>query len=438
MLTHLLKKEIKELLMERSILIGAIIVPLIIFPLMGALTGLGMGAAISKAGAEMAIGLADLDKTNLTQNLLPRMFSEEGLKVTRIECSSDADCLRAINEKGVKFALIIPRGFSRNFTLGLRSEVRTIYSIKSITVSDLTLSERISDAILSAFRALAERVHGKSINPEFFEEPISEKPLVICLNRVVEAPVQAIGSMFLSVLIGLPMVAVIVASHASSVAATSIALEKESKTLEILLTIPARRITILLSKLLGTFVIVLLSTISFLVGFGIYGLMLAGSVVASVPRGADLETSPTFSMNFFSIQGSPLFPPILFSAVFIAMIMMTCIGLLVGILGGDVRSAQQLVGAITFPLLIPPFFVLLFAPIESLPLGVKAALLLDPFTHLFLAIQKGFVGDIAAAGISLGVMIAFTILLLVLSSFLFMGEKLITMRVTVRRVREAA
>jgi ABC-2 type transport system permease protein len=117
------------------------------------------------------------------------------------------------------------------------------------------------------------------------------------------------------------------------------------------------------------------------------------------------------------------------------MVMMTCIGLLVGVLGSDVRSAQQLVGAITFPLLMPPFFILVFAPLESLPIGVRIGLLLDPFTHLFLAIQSGFAGNFTSAITSIMVMLGFAALLLLLSSWLFMGERLITARITLRRRR---
>ncbi len=433
MLRHLLRKEVKELLMERSILIGAIIIPLIIFPLMGALTGLGMEAAVGRTAAGFTIGLADLDKTNLTTSILPSILREEGIQLLKINCSVEEECVRAVAEKGLRLAIIIPKGFSENFTLGVQSRIRTVYAIKSATLSDITLSERFSEVIIGTFRSMAEIVHGEEINPRFFEKPVLETSTVFYLGKAMEIPVEMIASTFLTVLFGLPMVAVIVASYASTISATSIALEKESKTLEVLLTMPARRITILLSKLLGTFIIVLLSTLSFLVGFGIYGLMLAGSIGMSNPAGGLGETGSRIKLNLFGIQPSPAFIPILLSSIFIAMVMMTCIGLLVGILGSDVRSAQQLVGAITFPLLMPPFFILLFTPIESLPIGVRLGLLADPFTHLFLAIQSGFTGDLASAILSIGVMLGFTISLLLLSSWLFMGERLITMRITIRK-----
>ncbi|RLG06242.1 MAG: ABC transporter permease, partial [Thaumarchaeota archaeon] len=97
------------------------------------------------------------------------------------------------------------------------------------------------------------------------------------------------------------------------------------------------------------------------------------------------------------------------------------------------RSAQQLVGAVTFPLLMPPFFILMFTSIDSLPLSVKLLLLADPFTHLFLAIQGGFMGDIATSLFSMAVILGYAVFMLFLSSWLFMGERLITMKIMLRK-----
>ncbi|MCD6591924.1 MAG: hypothetical protein J7K78_02785, partial [Thaumarchaeota archaeon] len=134
MLGNLLRKEIKELLMERSILIGAIIIPLIIFPLMGALTGLGMGAAIQRTTmAGITIGYADLDKTNLTAELFPKILSEEGITLVKLECFSEQACVEKLAEQDLRFGILVPRGFSENFTQGIPGEIRTIYSIKTIT-----------------------------------------------------------------------------------------------------------------------------------------------------------------------------------------------------------------------------------------------------------------------------------------------------------------
>jgi ABC-2 type transport system permease protein len=434
MLLPLLRKEIKELLMERSILVGAIIIPLIVFPIIGALTGLGMSAAMERAEVGLVIGIADLDKTWLTSTHLLELFREKGIRTIEVKCSSEDECVRAAAGKELNAVIMIPSGFTRNFTFGIQSTIMTIYPIRSAAISEISMNQRISTLLLDIFKSLAERVHGGGIDPRFFEKPILENSMVLYLGRILRAPASAVAATFLTTLFGLPLVAVMVASYASTVSATSIALEKESKTLELLLTIPARRITILLSKLLGTFVIVLLSTISFLVGFGIYGMMIAGSMMARIPV-EEVAAGQQVSLTLIDLWPSPIFLPILVSAIFIAMVMMTCIGLLVGVLGSDVRSAQQLVGAITFPLLMPPFFILVFAPLESLPIGVRIGLLLDPFTHLFLAIQSGFAGNLTSAITSIMVMLGFAALLLLLSSWLFMGERLITARITLGRRR---
>ena len=430
MLLTLLKKEVKELLMEKSILIGMVIIPLIIFPVMGGLTSVGVSFAAQRSGQEVVVGVADLDHTNLTMMLLPQLMKDEGIQAIMLNCHNREDCIQAAENSDVKFFLLIPKGFSKNFTRGVPGVVETVYTFEHFTVSDLTVGGKLSTKLVDVFRRLAEKIHGESVNLDFFEKPITQRSAIIYLGKEIRAPLEVIGSAFMILIIGLPMVAVIISSYAASIAATSIALEKESKTLELLLTIPAKRLTILLSKLIGTFLIVLLSTFSFIIGFGIYGLMVAGATV-SVQTGSQISFT---QLNLGSVlQPSPIFVPVLISTIFITMIMTTCIGLLIGILGSDVRSAQQLVGAVTFPLLMPPFFILMFTSIDSLPLSVKLLLLADPFTHLFLAIQGGFMGDIATSLFSMAVILGYTVFMLVLSSWLFMGERLITMRVMLRK-----
>jgi len=430
MLFTLLKKEVKELLMEKSILIGMVIIPLIIFPIMGGLTSVGVGFAMQRSVQEVVVGIADLDQTNLTLTLLPQLMRDEGIHSVTLNCLNKENCIQAAENSEIKFFLIIPRGFSENFTRGMPGVIETVYTFEHFTVSDLSVGGKLSSKLVNVFRKLAEKIHGESVNLEFFEKPVAQKSAVIYLGKEIAAPLEVIGSAFMTLIIGLPMVAVIISSYAASIAATSIALEKESKTLELLLTIPASRLTILLSKLLGTFLIVLLSTFSFIIGFGIYGFMLAGATI-SVQTSNEVSFTQLNFGNF--LQPSPIFIPILISTIFITMIMTTCIGLLIGILGSDVRSAQQLVGAVTFPLLMPPFFILMFTSIDSLPISVKLLLLADPFTHLFLAIQGGFMGDLATALSSIAVILGYTVFMLILSSWLFMGERLITMRVMLRK-----
>lgn len=84
-------------------------------------------------------------------------------------------------------------------------------------------------------------------------------------------------------------------------------------------------------------------------------------------------------------------------------------------------------------MLMPPFFIMLFSSFDALPIVVRLGLLIDPFTHLLLAIQNALIGSLAESLASIGAMLGFTIALLRLSSWLFMEERLITVGARIRR-----
>ncbi|OYT66955.1 MAG: hypothetical protein B6U65_04345 [Candidatus Wolframiiraptor sp. EX4484-121] len=433
MLKPLLRKELKELLMERSILIGIIIVPLIMFPLIGGLTSFGVRSAVTQVAGVQEIGLVDRDNTDLSEVLLPATLRDNGLKPIILECRERDECVRIAEDKNLKLVAIIPSGFSENFTRGLRGRVETIYILRSLSFSEITACEKLSSKLARSLKSLAERIHGRGLNLEFLKHPADERSTIIYLGRSLEAPIEALASMLPTMILGLPLVAVMVSSYASSISATSIALEKESKTLELLLSLPVRRFTILLSKLLGTLIIVILGTISFMVGFAIYGFMLASAFIPEA--GAKTDVGGAVQTPFIGslLTPSPIFMAVVLASIFLGMIMTTCLGILIGVLCADVRSSQQLVGAVVTPLTIFPFFILIFSSIENLPAGIRIALLLDPYTHLFLAIMKGFVGDLPSATLSLAVMAGATAAMLAIGSWLFMGERLITMRIGLKR-----
>jgi ABC-2 type transport system permease protein len=68
----------------------------------------------------------------------------------------------------------------------------------------------------------------------------------------------------------LPIMIMVMVMFAIQMAATSIALEKEQKTLETLMTLPVGRLTILAGKLTGSVVIAIAGSISYMIGFSYY------------------------------------------------------------------------------------------------------------------------------------------------------------------------
>ncbi|MCK5670361.1 ABC transporter permease subunit, partial [Candidatus Bathyarchaeota archaeon] len=98
---------------------------------------------------------------------------------------------------------------------------------------------------------------------------------------------MAIFSLVMSQSIMLPIMIMMMVMFAIQMAATSIALEKEQKTLEILMTLPVSRMTILGGKLSGSIVIALAGAVSYLIGFGSY----MNSAFSFVPEAQSMSLS---------------------------------------------------------------------------------------------------------------------------------------------------
>ncbi|MDW7978095.1 MAG: hypothetical protein RMH74_04745, partial [Candidatus Caldarchaeum sp.] len=94
---------------------------------------------------------------------------------------------------------------------------------------------------------------------------------------------------------------------------------------------------------------------------------------------------------------------------------------------------QQLASLIQIPLILPPFFVLVLADFSSIPQPYSTILLLNPFTHIIIAIQHINEGAYASSIVHICVMVLFTGLVLALASWLFRGERLLTMRIRLGR-----
>jgi ABC-2 type transport system permease protein len=117
----LIVKEVKELVRDPKILIGVIIMPLIIFPLMGSAIN------ISQRSAEQAIISASFsiyteDKNEMAKALVD--FLDENLKIIYIESSDLEEALIAFQDTGTKVLLYIPKDYSENIKNDLKGNLK--------------------------------------------------------------------------------------------------------------------------------------------------------------------------------------------------------------------------------------------------------------------------------------------------------------------------
>jgi ABC-2 type transport system permease protein len=217
-----------------------------------------------------------------------------------------------------------------------------------------------------------------------------------------------------------PVVIMVVLILAMQVAATSIAVEKEAKTLETLLTIPVSRMSILFSKLAGTVVVALLATVANIFAFTYYLNSLMGPT--TVAEG-------TLDLASMGLAPSMLGYLVLGLALFGSLIAALALALTLGTLAKDVRGAQSLIGILILPVILPTF-LLMMGDINSLPSIIQTVLYLIPFTYTTLASQALFTGNYAPILIGLVYIAAFVAITLYLAAKVFSTERIMTARLS--------
>jgi ABC-2 type transport system permease protein len=223
--------------------------------------------------------------------------------------------------------------------------------------------------------------------------------------------------------LGLPLALFMLIILAMQLAATSVATEKEEKTLETLMSLPLSRFTLLMGKLAGSTIVAAIGAVATIIGVIYY----MGSFSLAGPT-----EQLAVDVNAIGLSPSLLSYAILGASVFVSLLCALALAVVVSVFAEDVRGAQSLLGFVYTPLLIP-MFVLMFADINSLPMGFRILLLALPFTHPMLAAQATITGDYFTAAWGIGYVAIFTLVILYLAARIFATEKILTMRVRLGR-----
>ncbi len=110
------------------------------------------------------------------------------------------------------------------------------------------------------------------------------------------------------------------------------------------------------------------------------------------------------------------------------------LSLLLGAYAQDVRSAQSLFGLISIPIFVPAF-VLMYADISLLPLGLQIILYAIPFSYPMITARVVLLGNYFVPLLGIFYNAAFTALVLLIATKFFSSEKVVTARITSKRKR---
>ncbi len=404
-------KEIKEMLRDPKILLGMVLVPLLMFPVMGYAIGISQ-TAVEESIRSASIAVLDLDKGPMAKSLQTFLGAIPNLTLVEVKnVASPEEALEGLQGTNTTLLLTIPQGFSYNITNNLEGNVQ-IYAIYERMDAVETGRPKMADFLVNRYKSLLA--------------PINIEHFSVIKGKIVSLSPDVLSTITMSQTMMFPLAIMLMLITAMQIAATSIAIEKEEKTLETLLTLPVGRLSILTGKLAGSVVVAGAGAIAALVGVNYY----TGSIFSSVASAG----APFIDLEALGLVPSPLAYLLLGVTLFVTIVSALALAICIAVFSENVRSAQTLVSYLILPIVIPSIFLML-ADINILPIAVQMVLYAIPYTHSIIAAKAAFAGDYLTMLTSIAYISLFTVAILYIAAKIFTTERVVTARISLKRLK---
>jgi ABC-2 type transport system permease protein len=219
--------------------------------------------------------------------------------------------------------------------------------------------------------------------------------------------------------------------YSSQMVISAVAMEKQNKTLETLLTVPIKRTAIVSAKMLAAGLVGLISAGVYMFGFRgfIGGFGEEAAKAGAQMGGADImqKLGLTFSTTGYLVLGL---------ALFLAILAALALSMILGVLAEDLRSAQTMIMPIMIMVMIPYFFSL-FTDLNSVSLPIKLLVLAIPFSHPFLVPQNLYLGNWGMIAGGLGYLFVVFAVLTFFAARIFSTDKILTMKLRLGKKKAA-
>jgi ABC-2 type transport system permease protein len=413
--TNLLRKEIRELVNKQLII--SLLMMMVIFYFIGVMAKTEM----KKAAETQKISIMDLDQSDLSRGLAGSLKAAN----FEIEWSQGKDpetAVQTAKQSDTYLLLVIPQGFGESIVRLEPKEISTYTFLRSFSVGGIRKSEILRAVITATNAYLSNDILKKKVPdvpPDILKSPIKSKDYVIVKDRMAEGSASAISGMVYSQSIIIPIILFMIIMYSSQMVISAIAMEKQNKTLETLLTVPIPRTAIATTKMLAAGIVGLLAAAIYMIGMKSYMGGMMGNIRASTSTNVVIkQLGLTLTGNGYLLLGIALF-----FAILCGLAMAT----ILGVLAEDFRSAQTLMLPLMLMILIP-YLLSFFADVNSLPLPIKLLILAIPFSHPFMATPNIMLGRYAAVLYGILYMAVVFIVLVVIAARIFSTDRVLTMK----------
>ena len=412
-LFNIMKKEVKEMVRDPRLLLGMIIVPLLMFPVMGGVMAASM-ETVEESARVIDMGIVNLDDGNRSQELISFLVGK-GINESYYSYDDAWTAINTTDESNV-FMFIMPE-----FTTTIENNGSALVVLYT-PMQTYSITEGIpSEVIQSHIRQYSQIVIDERFMEAYpgqdiqaLENPVSYPSFSVINGEIQKIHPSTVTQQMMTQSMMIPIVLMMLLIMGAQLAATSVAMEKEEKTLETLLTTPVSRASILFGKISGVVAVSAIAIVAYGFGFSFYmSSMTAMSADAGVNL-ADLGLIPTTTGMI-----------ILMVTLFLSLVAALSLAVLVASFTEDVRSAQALMGIIYAPIFLPAI-ILMLVDISQLPSALQTLVYAIPFSYPVLAAKALYTNEFTMIFIGIIYQIIFTIVTIYLASWLFSSEKILT------------
>ncbi len=412
---NLLKKEIKELVTFQ--LIASLLFTLVLFYFIGNIARSEMG----KVQGVKHISVLDLDQSDLSGEIL-RNLAFANFKIDLLEANNKEIAIEKMRRQNIPLLLVIPDGFAGSVSSFQPKEIETYVLVRSFSMGSSINSELVNQIIVSINSYLSDSILKNKIpdiNPSVLKNPIKNKSFILVKDKIAEGSIRDVNNFVTSQTIFIPIILMMILVYSSQMVLSAIAMEKQDKTLETLLTVPISRNHIVIAKMLASGLIGLISAGIYMVGFRFYMGGFMGNIPTEGQVGDVIEKlGLRFTPNTYIFLGISLF---------LAILCALALATILGVLSEDLKSAQSASFPLVFLVLIP-YFLTMLSDMNTLSLPLKIIVLAIPFTYPFLSAQNLMLGNYSMVLYGILYMLVVFMVLVFIAGRIFSTDKVLTMK----------
>ncbi len=407
-LGNIISKEIKELMTP------ATFIPIIFMAIIFASMGNTIGGIEETLDKPPMIGLIDIDNGNLSKIAVNALSKNSDVIFNSTNISDKQHALEVLNEKDGVALIVIKENFTKNILADAHGEFDIYWIMKGAGIMD-TISSTAIEGLMSVINkniSLELISMNASTNASITLNPTYTNQTTFFKNKELTgiSPGE-ITNMLSSQSTLVPIVMMMIIMLAGQMVISSMALEKENKTLETLLTLPVKRTSIVAGKIIASAIIGLILAVIYMVG---YSYMMQSFQISN---GKNLASyGLTLSTTDFLLIGV---------SVFITLIAALAFCMLLGSMAKNFKSAQTL----TFPVVILtlfPMFLTMFKDFDTLPLALKGILFAIPFSHPMMAPRSLMFDDYTLVIAGIIYVAIFALVMIAIAVWVFKTDRLLT------------